>query len=248
MVKLNEKILYDTIRKCKVVKTTIMHEGNRLPTSYTHPENCDVVFKFQFTTMNLSTDAQGPPYRVYAFNREDMDLFLRQHGFDIRYVHVEFIPINEFDDDEEHILKLHKFRSNTSNEVYHIMTTSRFVDDAIDYTCLQLTDHLILGPPIVRNDIEIIKLINELMYSLPYVFILDHTLTDGFGGDVYSGDWEKYIKFYDSEQSLENMDDSYIYESMHNSSVIDKMQPITIEAYVSHFTQMLFDSFNDEPF
>ena len=248
MVVLNEKTIYDSIRKCKVVKKIFMSGGNTLPSTLYHPEDSDVVFRFRFSPKSVKDNFYDYAYRVYAFKREDMDLFLKQHGFDTRLVHIECIPINEFDDDDDHFLKSFKFRSNTSAEIYNIMTTDHFIKDAIDYTCAQLSDTLVFGPPIVRNDIEIIRLINDLMFSIPHAFILDHTLTDGFTGEPYSKDWEKYIKFYNPYQSLEDMDDSYIYESIHNNSIDDLVQPITIEAYVSNFTQMILDSFNDEPF
>ena len=46
-----------------------------------------------------------------------------------------------------------------------------------------------------------------------------------------------------SDELYEAIDDTFIYESMHCSSVDEDVQPITIEGYVSYFTSMLVDTY-----
>lgn len=208
---------------------------------------CDnTVFRFRFTTSKSSVNSRLH-YTVYAYTRHDMDLFLKQHGFDVNNSHIDCIPMTEFDGNSDLILSSHKFKSNSSDEIYNIMTTPMFVTDAINLVCSDLSESLIFGEPIMHAKIEFIKLINDLIYELPYVFILDHSVVDEDTGELISPFWDSYVKMYGYDEAKYctevYFDDSYIYDSIHNASIPDKVQPITVEAYVTNFTQILMDVF-----
>ena len=245
LVYCDERKLYNPENNKTVVRRTIMKNNNNLPITFDYPIECTTIFRFQFMSRsdgdvdNIENGAII--YRVYAFDRMSMEMFIKQHNFDLTSVNIETMPIEDFDDDEDCFIKPYKFKSNKSSEIFNIFTTNKIVTEAIDSACLELCDTLTFGPAIVRDDIGFIKLINDLIYKLPHVFILDHTLMDS-SCEPISDHWDRYIKFNSYGQSLENLDDSYVYESLHNHSIDTEIQPITVEAYASSFAKMIIDS------
>lgn len=206
----------------------------------------DTIFKFEFTSYGCKN--KNLSHKVYSNNKEDMILFLQQHSFDMSMVHIECLTIDEYEKEVDghiydYLLKGYKMRSNKSQETFMIMTTYDFVYQACEVVCSWLSDSLLFGPPILRTDVEIIKMINDLIHELPHVFVLDHALIDGDSGNII-GD-QRYIRSNRSLDSFdltdEGYDDSYIYESIFNSSFDEDIQPITVEAYVSFFTTLIMD-------
>lgn len=205
----------------------------------------DMVFKFEFSS--FKTKNKNMNYVVYAKNRHDMDMFLKQHGFLNNSINVECFPMIEFEGNDDLIIKPHKFKSNNSDELFTIYTPSRFVEEAMDSVCSEMSDALVIGEPITRRDIEIIKTIEDLMTSLDHVVLLDFTMMDNdetylvheFAWE-YMKSYERIFKDFDCGP-LCSLDDSYIYDSIMNKYSTTDVVPITIEGYVSYFTYLLTD-------
>lgn len=215
-------------------------------------EESNVIFRFQFSPRK--TKSEDFSYKVYSDDKNKMNTFLSQHNFDPSYVHIDCIPTysipqSEWTKMEEYMLTEFKFKSNMSPELYNIMTTRWLVSNAIDLTCSELSECLLMGPPSIRHDIEIFKIINDLINKLPHVFIMDQTLIDGDSGNYDNDEYEnRYMNrnahhLYDGFMMAEACEDSLIYESMYNESFDEEIQPITIESYVNGFTSLLFDKF-----
>lgn len=212
----------------------------------------DILFKFQFAP--LKTNKPGFSFKIYTQNQNMMELFLSQHNFDRDHVYIECISITQIPETElnkleDSILKVFRFKSNSSTELFHIITTDFLVSNAIDQTCSELSETLLLGPPSLRTDIEILNLVNELLNELPHVYILDHSLIDGDSGNLDEIENEnRYTNrvgshLYDGFMLAEGCSDSLIYDSMYDSSSSGEVQPITIESYVNAFSTLLVDKY-----
>lgn len=211
------------------------------------------MFKFEFSSCH--NKIKNMNYDVYAESEEDMKMFLTQHNFtDAPLDSITVIPKEECDNiNDAHILKTFLFKSNRTNEIYHVITCDWFVDFAVETTCNELRDSLIFGEAIIRRDIEIFKLIGDLVSSLPHVNIMDFALADiQSSTDNILIDHFIEMNNMKKEYSCKCLDDLdstdsaiyYVHESMEYSRCDDQVQPITLEAYVSAFTETMFDAFN----
>jgi len=201
------------------------------------------MFKFSFSS--FKTKSKNLKYVVYAKNDHDMKMFLKQHNFSTENIHVECFPTTEFDGDEDSIIKPHKFKSNSSDEIFNIYTTTRFVEWALEGVCQELSDSLLLGDPITRMDIGIIKIIIELITKLQHVLILDFTLMNVDETEFIHPETEEYIQslYLDKVDyhPFAHLDDSFIYDSIMSDYCADFVAPITLEGYVYYFTEMITD-------
>lgn len=192
-------------------------------------ESLDVVdvFRFQFASKS------GKSNVVYSLSKEDMSLFLKQHGFDLNNAYVDVIKENLSKINED-LLMTYNFKSNTLANTFTLSTTTNFINDAIITIGSDLSASLMFGLVSIYGDIEIFELISSLIDEVPHVFIIDQYIADE------SNNYHNYIdnpiadKFYS-----DGYDDEGIYESLLEASVINNIQPITIEAYVKYFTSLL---------
>lgn len=212
----------------------------------------DYMFKFEFSSNKAKYNNMN--FTVYSYTRQNMELFLRQHNFDTSIIHVDCIKASEFDDSDENILNEYLFKSNKYiDEIYTIITTEKFVSDAIQSICSDLSESLIFGYAAIRTDIEIVEKINDLILSLRHVFVLDHTILGDDStalsdsscmSEVNNKLFNKYTKSFNNLSSdVDSYDDSYIYDSMFGNSIRSKPQPITVEAYVSYFASIMLDEY-----
>lgn len=168
---------------------------------------------------------------------------------------------------EGRILKQFKFKSNNSNDNFIIISNDYLVINAIELVCNELTPTLIFGNIVVKNDIEFIKLICELIDTLPKVNVLDYFMmdcdetNDSDAYEDYTGkdkslnekkreEFEKVMRLTPNTFMLSALDEipqgrfhdsgcHYIYKSFMEDCFIELIQPITIEAYVSNFSKSL---------
>jgi hypothetical protein len=182
---------------------------------------------------------------IYASTKDDMLLFLKQHNFDMRYVNIEYVDDNRKILDS-YVLKTYHFRSNKSNEVFHIKTCESFVASAIATVGDHLSDTCIFGESIFRDDIEFIKVVTDLIDKLPFATVVDWSLLDGDSCNMMGYDnlsWmvvKKDLLFSENyEPDFEHMDTSSIYDDLSQASDPDRIQPITIEAYVRGFAESI---------
>lgn len=190
-------------------------------------------------------------YHVIAKNEEDMKLFLLQHNFtDSPMDAITVIPEDEYDQGEyRYTLEKYLFRSNKSKELFTVMTCPDFVDFAVETTCNDLVDSLLFGEAILRRDIEIFKLIGDLIHSLPHTNIMDFSLADVDSTDdtvpEHITDILEMRKTYCNKIGCVTEDDGsyYVHQSMEFDRCDTLPQPITIESYVASFTERMVDVF-----
>lgn len=189
---------------------------------------------------------------IYSHTKEDMMLFMQQHGFDIQYADVQYVYDNDSETNSSYTtLKLYHFKSNKCDTVYHIMTCEYFIQQALSNVASHISDACVFGQGIFRDDVEIIKLVQDLLDKLPHVEILDYGFIDGdwvvencMDADIDLS-WESIKKCRlfdeDGEPNYEMFDNSSIYDSFVTKGP-DEIQDITIEAYVRSFTEFLIST------
>ena len=180
-------------------------------------------FKLTFYSTNGSLK-----YKVFSEGLYPMKMFVQQHNFS-RDILELIEPVPEGTDlPDGEILRPYKFKSKYSDtDVYTIYTTDDFV----------------FGDVLIRTNIELMKTISDLIGELRYVYVLDHGSIDGDTGELYSQDFEKYVKVFDPFMvpAEDGFDDAYIYDSMTHAMLSQEIQPITLEAYVSSFASIVTD-------
>jgi len=189
-------------------------------------------------------------YDVYAETENDLKLFLVQHNFtDVDPCAVQIIPTTECRDVSNDLLKIHKFKSNHSNDIMSVMTSDFFVNMAVDDAGNDLTFTLIFGEAILRRDIEIFGLIGDIIYNIPHAHIADFVYADV---DESNSNTQSIKDITDMRLEYLNhvcapCEDGCAYlthESLHDSIVDGQVYPITIERYISTFTSLLLDEYN----
>lgn len=154
------------------------------------------------------------------------------------------------------------FGSNVNpEETYTVFTTKNLMDEIYDYLYCELEEKCYMNDLIAMTDIPIIKAINELIYKLPYVFVLNHVHDEGmdeYSEEVFVSNLN-YVKLFDSTQrengygskptesqlvylSYANFQEyikEALIESMQDSYQEKIKQPISIEGYVAMFLKVI---------
>lgn len=209
----------------------------------------DYIFKFEFSSCH--NHIKNMNYRVFAKTERDLEMFLRQHNFtNISENSIKVLSPSEYRPyEDKFMIKEYLFKSNYSKETYHVMTCEDFVSFAITTTGNSLVDSLLLGEAIIRRDIGIFKLIGDLIYDLPHTNILDfsHADIESTNDPVPESISEimEMQKMYRTTigRPTEDAGAAYIHDSFEYESIDTEPQPITLESYVSGFTEMMMDVF-----
>lgn len=206
------------------------------------------LFRFEFSSKY--NNIKNMNYVVYSETEEDLKMFLIQHNFtDSPMDAITVVSRDKVGNCYGSILKRHIFKSNHTDETYVIMTCPDFVNRAIETTCDGLNDVMIFGEAIICRDVEIFKLIGDLVNELPHANVLDFPLTDNQSTryDIIAESVELARdcrnKHGRNPAYLEDMSTYYVHQSMDDIRCEDQPEPITIEAYVSYFTEMMIDVF-----
>ena len=189
--------------------------------------------------------------RVYSNKLEEIHMFLKQHNFDENQTFIENIPtdVAEEDDLEEHTLELYLMQSNEDGSLHQIYSTRRFIDLAVNYTAQRLNDTLILGECIFRQDIEVIKLITESLESIPCTEIADFNAANDQSVDdcewmIVAKSGMDLLRYEEANGPSNDVTDSTkIWESISRNIMPDAPLPITIEAYVESFVQIIMKNY-----
>lgn len=212
--------------------------------------------KFEFSSMNNHNKNMN--YYVYASTIEDLQMFCKQHNF--HNVPSEAITIHSTHNDsiaDIRLLKPFRFKSNRNDEIYTVITCEEFVDIAIENVANDLAQFMLFGEVIMRHDIGIFKMISDNVSKLPHAHIIDYILADEFNifNHTDSPDMSFTKEIYDmGKQYLksigaptEDQDFRMVLQSIYDdiSHEKDEIYPITIECYVSNFTEMMIDTFNN---
>lgn len=216
----------------------------------------DYYLKFEFSSIHNTSKNMN--YCVYAENKDDLKLFMTQHGFS--NVPNESVTLVEKGKHEgDHVLEPYKFRSNSSNELFTVMTCWKFVEDAIAKLSRDLSETMLFGEAIVRRDIEIFKVIGDVINGLDQGRIIDFLLCDytpsenDFGDERIKNSIElyqlqkEYMRHIDHPS--EDNPEMLIYSDLCDAMVDEDgdpdkgVLPITIECYINNFTEMMMDAF-----
>lgn len=175
------------------------------------------------------------PEVVYTTDRDLMTLFLQQHGFDPNTANVKIID-DEIDEDDPYMLHIWRMGSRKRDRIYNVATTSNIIENVVLSVGLELSEAMTLGAISFRGDIQVFERIGNLISMLDYVYQMDGFAADAGGYDVC--DKETYSNGYPYYEEIAiNHDDSFLYDALISDSHPSKdVQPITIESYVSFFT------------
>lgn len=207
-------------------------------------------FKFEFTSIH--NNIKNMNYYVLSENIEDIKLFLLQHNF--TNVPQEAITLIEKSKtgkyDGNNILEPYRFRSNKSTEVFTVMTCWKFVEEAVSNLSADLNQFMLFGESIIRRDVEIFKLIGDLVNDIDHAHVVDFSLCDPDDIDEAILNGKDIMELHGKYKQIigaptEDSDMVMTYESLFESINDDDMiLPITIECYINNFMEMMIDVFN----
>lgn len=211
---------------------------------------------YKFTFSSGSTRS-SMTYYVISRSIDDMNLFLKQHGFNNAHDAIRILPEDEFKPkDYSHELRICIFKSNKQPGTFHVMTSEDLITRAIENTANDIADHSIFGEAILRTDIEFLKIIGSLIGKLEHGFVMDFNLADEsmlFNSLENENQYKNRIMDMISEYKnrigapTEDIGSQTILQSLHDSCP-DRdtgcIYPITVEAYVSTFTELMVDCYN----
>ena len=211
-------------------------------------------FKFTFTS---GSSRSSMKYYVLSESMDDMNLFLKQHGFHNANEAIQILPEEQFKSaDYSRILRICKFKSNHKPETFYLMTTEDLVSRAFENISNDLSDHSIFGEAILRTDVEFLKIIGSLIGKLEHGFVMDFNLADESmlfnsleNDNQYKNQIMSMIEEYKNRigAPTEDVGSQTILQSLYDSCP-DRdtgcIYPITIECYVSTFTELMVDCYN----
>ena len=212
----------------------------------------DTLYKFSFESAKNSNGSSGMKYHVIAYSMDDMYTFLRQHKFDIEMA-MHAITIHdkyEIHEYESNYLKPYQFKSNVRKGVFTVMTTEYIIDLMLENVTADLTHSLLLGEAIFRRDVEVFRMIADIITKLPHVHIIDFTRVDVESAtlpeDKYVYDMIKLQQQYAKHIGAPTEDADYvgILDNLEHYQLNEPVSPITIEGYVSQFTEMMMDTYS----
>jgi hypothetical protein len=123
------------------------------------------------------------------------------------------------------------------------MTTMGILGYAISLFSRQYADHMVFGPAIKREDIDIINIISQLAYSIPYTVVYEDMLTDG--NDTMMMDSFDLSVFNENhvDDVFSNLMEENISDDITSDDITNEIMPFTIEAYARLFAELMDDDF-----
>lgn len=212
----------------------------------------DTLYRFRFKSPGMSDKLA---HFVITDDLNKMRMFLIQHNFDLSKAIIENAPRKEHDGDGIFMLEEYILKSNYSDKIYKIMSNEKIIYDCAQAVGSIMSNSLVFGADVIRDDLPIMKAISELVNQLDHVYVLDHTLCDA-NGNPYSSAYDQYTKTgfpnpdtYCTDKLTmtkepSEYDDNEIYNSISNNVGKGFPLPFTIEMYVSYFAELLTDKYN----
>lgn len=203
-------------------------------------------YKFSFSSYDYvynpmsNTDSSIYAFEVYTDDIKKLRLFLEQHNFTEEHIkYVKLCSLEEYVDDESFILKYYKFSSNLNDNTFNVMTTMGIIGSAISLFSRQYADHMVFGPAIKREDIDVIGIISQLVYDIPYTVVYEDTLTDGNDTEIIAGLDPSLFGEMPVDDVIANLIESNISFEFMNKEIA----PFTIEAYSRLFAELMVDDY-----
>ena len=192
------------------------------------------IFKWKALYTNYETTVQ-------TSDRNIMNMFLSQHGFDPNTSNVIVKQDADQYSDISTTLQLYKFGSRKRDHIYTIATSEEVIMSVIQKVSFELLETMSLGACALKCDYEIFARIDSLIKELDYVYIRETSLNyqdeieESYQyrhpGYPYSPTYEEVSR--DDETDLLS---SELYEQSIKDRDQNEILPFTIETYVSTFT------------
>ena len=192
------------------------------------------LYVFKWKTINGKNSNE-----VFTYDRNDMILFLSQHGFSTEENNNVTVVMDDVARDDINYLRIYTFGSRKRDRFYRIATTETIMSTIVMDVGAELSDAMTFGACALRGEIEIFHKIDKLIQSLDYVYIMDGYIASMNETDEYYDRYHENNGYPYYEDITKNADDSFLYDSLYNDSVPQKpVQPFTIETYVNIFTDV----------
>lgn len=187
----------------------------------------DPYFYFTWKPINYDDtieDDDSQENVVISYHKEDIQLFLLQHGFDPNTTHIEV----HCDEDifSDYILHPYVFGSRKRDRLYRIMTNKAIMDQVLYRITNELHACMSFGACALRGEIELFDRISKLVNKLEYGSIVEENIdTIGDSPTEYPTTSQEHLEL------IYNIFDGDTHPSR-------DVQPFTIESYVSIFTAL----------
>lgn len=199
------------------------------------------MFRVRFAPYSSNVSHALSCHRVYSSDINDILLFMKQHSFDQGSTNIETLPDSYCEDDvERNMLKFYKMKSNRTNQVYNIMTTEYFVDEAVESVACSLGSYLVFGPIITRREVPFINVINDIIDEIPFIFAFDYNIMEGGPAIdceyfVVKKDMDQFLKSEEREYDGSTLDE--LYNRFLFKVIPGEPLPITLEGYIRCFVK-----------
>lgn len=218
----------------------------------------DELYEFKFESLRrFKNNDHGMIYKIYSESLNDISTFCAQHNFDINCAKDAIVPVDRGTVNliTSRTLKVFKFKSNIRQGVFDIMTTENFMDIIIENMASDLAQTLMFGESIFRTDLELFKTITELMGHMKHAKILDFAYVDTDSTDLNKASFD----IATTAQELIALNTKYsqmigcpsedapvlaIQDALSMDLLNNDVSPITLEGYISGFTELMIDVFN----
>ena len=198
------------------------------------------VFVLEFFTKS----PQAPPIRVWSDEKELIDLFIKQHGFDLSNIKQYVIPPGSIKDNKlietDTMLIVAHMKSNKDSTIHSVITTDELLDEITRMLADDMIDNMMFGETVIRQDIKFVSDIIDIIESMNYASVCDWELIADDLVDRYYD--ESYYDEDDSRIRKECLlpppgDTSFVYDNLFHDRSNNTILPFTLEAYVHYFVQ-----------
>lgn len=207
--------------------------------------------KFIFTSVKNKSKSLN--HVVLAEKMEDLQMFLAQHRFDrVPKEAITMLPEEKFKPSYEMcILKPYKFWSNSSKEVFTIMTCEDLLDSLVDNLASDLSRCLLFGEAIIRRDIEVFREIGDIISELSCAHVIDFSYIDLDPSSESECIQSQKDAIINTQRYLNNCgscptedpDIKCIWDDIWSGFYDGVVTTVTVEAYISNFIETMTDSF-----
>lgn len=186
-----------------------------------------------------NADSRMYAFEVYTDDIKKLRLFLEQHNFTEEHIkYVKLCSLEEYLDDASFILKYYKFSSNLNDDTFNVMTTMGIIGNAISLFSKQYAEHMVFGPAIKREDIDVIGIISQLVYHIPYTVVYEDMLIDGNNTEMMESFDTSIFDESSIDDVLVNLTETNISDDL-----TKEIMPFTIEAYSRLFAELMADDY-----
>ena len=187
---------------------------------------------------------------VWDYNESNIKKFIIQHNMSMNRIKIHTVnSVKQFESfipeiSETDMLECFIFKSNHSEDIYHIMTSRVIVDEIMAILSQEFTMNMRFGTAILRNDVELFERIPDVIDNLDYGTLFDFGMADTvMDNDIYANDnaYSNDSEYYDNDFTYEQ-DPDVIYSLLKKDSYKpEQVQPITIEAYIHYFVKIMLE-------